>query len=237
MDQYAGTPALTIYDSGGSDALLDCSGYSVNQIIDLNPGHWSSLGGAVNNIGIYLTTNIENAIGGTGDDVFISNGSLIGTLTGGGGNDTFKATQAGLNLYTISGLSFGDKINFTDASFASFNYTFDGTALRYEGNTIWVSNNPHGAFQVSADTISEVDLTLIPLPPPDLNKVVGPQIMFALTGHTETSEAQFNFHAQYVPQTVSFYANVVHSADPGLGPLRISWLVPLVGYRVPKQFC
>ena len=146
-------PGATIYDSGGSDTL-DCSGYSVNQIIDLNPGHWSSLGGAVNNIGIYLTTNIENAIGGTGDDVFISNGSLIGTLTGGGGNDTFKATQAGLNLYTISDLSFGDKINFTDASFASFNYTFDGTALRYEGNTIWVSNNPHGAFQVSADTIS-----------------------------------------------------------------------------------
>jgi hypothetical protein len=50
------------------------------------------------------------------------------------------------------------------------------------------------------------------------DKLVGPEIMYALTGHTEISQAQFDFHAQYVPQTVAFYRDVVHSSDPALGP-------------------
>jgi serralysin len=41
--QYTGTPALTIYDSGGGDTL-DCSGYSQNQTIDLTPGAANSRG-------------------------------------------------------------------------------------------------------------------------------------------------------------------------------------------------
>jgi predicted Zn-dependent protease len=86
--QYAGlgTPALTIYDSGGSDTL-DCSGYSQNQTIDLTPGAFCSVGGYVHNIGIFTTTVIEGAIGGGGNDTIIGN-SANNTLTGGGGNDT-----------------------------------------------------------------------------------------------------------------------------------------------------
>ena len=62
---YSGAPAFTYYDTGGIDTL-DASGYSNNQTINLAPGSWSSIGGEVNNIGIYLSTTIENAKGGNG---------------------------------------------------------------------------------------------------------------------------------------------------------------------------
>ena len=99
---YNGTPAFTIYDSGGLNDTLDTSGYSTNQIINLNPGQWSSIGvnnnnniANVNNIGIYLTTIIENAIGGTGNDTITGNGAA-NILDGGAGNDTLNG-GAGVN--------------------------------------------------------------------------------------------------------------------------------------------
>ncbi|MBR0756673.1 M10 family metallopeptidase C-terminal domain-containing protein [Bradyrhizobium jicamae] len=83
---YTKAPALTIYDSGGTDTL-DCSGYSAAQTIDLHAGAFSSVGGLVHNIGIALNTTIENAIGGSGNDTLIANDSGC-TLSGGAGNDT-----------------------------------------------------------------------------------------------------------------------------------------------------
>ena len=85
---YTGTPAFTLYDSGGNDTL-DASGYSNNQTIDLTPGNWSSIGGETNNIGIYLTTTIENAVGGSGDDTILGN-DAANDLYGNAGADTLK---------------------------------------------------------------------------------------------------------------------------------------------------
>jgi serralysin len=84
--QYSGTPALTIYDSGGSDTL-DCSGYSQNQTIDLTSGAFCSVGGYVHNVGIFTTTVLEGAIGGGGSDSIVGN-NANNMLSGGGGNDT-----------------------------------------------------------------------------------------------------------------------------------------------------
>jgi serralysin len=83
---YTSAPALTIYDSGGTDTL-DCSGYSGAQTIDLHAGAFSSIGSLVNNIGIALNAVIEKAIGGSGNDRLIANDSSC-TLSGGGGADT-----------------------------------------------------------------------------------------------------------------------------------------------------
>src|SRR5205823_9581974 len=69
---YASAPALTIYDSGGNNTL-DCSGYSQNQLIDLVGGSFSNIGGLVQNICIYSTTVIQNAIGGSGNDTIYGN--------------------------------------------------------------------------------------------------------------------------------------------------------------------
>ncbi|WP_428675192.1 beta strand repeat-containing protein [Reyranella sp.] len=85
---YSGAPGFTYYDTGGIDTL-DASGFSNDQTINLSPGSWSSIGGEVNNIGIYLTTTIENARGGSGDDVITGN-TVANSLYGGGGNDTLK---------------------------------------------------------------------------------------------------------------------------------------------------
>jgi serralysin len=161
FNQYVGTPAFTIYDSGGSDTL-DCSGYWSNQTIDLNPGHWSSVGGYVNNIGIYLTTSIENAVGGHGNDLIIPNGSLVGTLTGGGGNDTFQGTMFGLSAYTITDMNVGDKLNFTNAALGTFSHTQIGTSLTYTGGySLTLSNNPIGHLIETPDpTYGGVDLKL-----------------------------------------------------------------------------
>ena len=83
---YASAPALTIYDSGGTDTL-NCSGYSQNQVINLAGGSFSNVGGLVGNVGIYTTAVIENAVGGSGADTITGN-SVANVLTGGGGNDT-----------------------------------------------------------------------------------------------------------------------------------------------------
>ncbi|OYU48978.1 MAG: hypothetical protein CFE31_06230 [Rhizobiales bacterium PAR1] len=83
---FTTAPALTIYDSGGNDTL-DVSGYTQNQLINLNGGSWSNIGGLIDNIGIATNTIIENAVGGSGNDTITGNGSN-NQLTGNGGDDT-----------------------------------------------------------------------------------------------------------------------------------------------------
>jgi serralysin len=66
---YYAAPSVTIVDSDGIDTL-DLSGYGFTQLLDLRAGHFSSAGGMRNNIGISTTTVLENAVGGTANDVF-----------------------------------------------------------------------------------------------------------------------------------------------------------------------
>ncbi len=83
---FTQAPSITIYDAGGNDTL-DVSGYTQNQLISLVGGTWSNIGGLFGNVGIYLTTVIENAVGGTGNDTIIGN-SVANFLIGNNGNDT-----------------------------------------------------------------------------------------------------------------------------------------------------
>jgi len=159
------TPAFTIYDSGGGDDTLDASGYSQNQIIDLRPGAWSSIGGLVNNIGISTTTNLENAVGGGGDDLIIANPVVFGRLTGGGGNDTFQSSLSGFSGDTVTDLGVGDRINFTDGN-GAFQYVWNATSLMYGNGSnnvaMSLSNNPRGHLIISMDPSGGVDLTMQP---------------------------------------------------------------------------
>ena len=125
---YSATPALTIYDSGGTDTL-DCSGYSQSQTIDLTPGSFCSIGGFTHNIGIFTTTVVENAVGGSGADTITGN-SADNVLTGGGsddnidggvGNDTAVYSGARAN-YTATLLANGS-IRLIDTRIASPNGT------------------------------------------------------------------------------------------------------------------
>jgi serralysin len=99
---YSQAPALTIYDSGGTDTL-NCSSYSQNQVINLTGGSFSNVGGLVGNICIYTTSVIENAIGGSGADTITGN-ATDNALDGGAGNDTLIGGVGNDTLYGGAGV-------------------------------------------------------------------------------------------------------------------------------------
>ncbi len=81
-------PVGVIWDSGGDDAILAPQN-ATPAIIDLREGHFSSLGGLTDNIGIAEGTVIERAFGGAGDDSITGN-SADNILGGKGGNDILR---------------------------------------------------------------------------------------------------------------------------------------------------
>lgn len=114
---YGTAPALTIFDSAGTDTL-DASGYGQNQMINLEAGTYSDIGGLNNNIGIAHNALIENAIGGSGNDTINGNGlaNLLkgnagtDTLNGGAGDDTL---DGGLGADVLDG---GEGVDLADYS-------------------------------------------------------------------------------------------------------------------------
>jgi Ca2+-binding RTX toxin-like protein len=78
-------PRFKVKDEGGIDTL-DFSGFAQNQIIDLHAGSFSDVGGMKGNVSIDSSTTLENAVGGTGNDLLIGN-QVGNRLKGGGGAD------------------------------------------------------------------------------------------------------------------------------------------------------
>ncbi|ACJ00508.1 Alkaline Protease, putative [Rhodospirillum centenum SW] len=119
-------PVVALWDAGGTDTL-DFSGFDTPSVLDLRQGAFSSGGGRADvpadyaaqgdsllkqNIAIAFGTVIENAVGGSGDDLVIGNevanrldggagaDTLVGaqgrdTLVGGGGDDLFRLVRSG----------------------------------------------------------------------------------------------------------------------------------------------
>lgn len=129
-------PAFTIVDTGGIDTL-DFSKYWGDQRIDLRGGKFSDLGQWKGNIGIYLTTVIENAYGGpdsdsiTGNKVsnILSGGTGEDVLNGLGGNDfltggddadTFKYARKGKIDHITDFADMIDVIDLSSVDFSSF---------------------------------------------------------------------------------------------------------------------
>ena len=114
---------MAVWDGGGEDTY-DLSNFTTNMTITLQPGEWSMvskdlvqhpwtpetaiLPGNINNTYLYvdpktgladLRSLIENAIGGSGDDLLIGN-QINNKLTGNAGNDTL---DGGLGEDTMTG--------------------------------------------------------------------------------------------------------------------------------------
>jgi serralysin len=139
---YAGsTPALTIFDNGGTDTL-DVSGYIQNQRIDLYADSHSDLGGEVNNIAIARGSVIENAIGGSGDDTITGN-AAANTLSGGGGNDTLIG---GAGNDTLIGGSGSDRGDYAAAASVILAVVSNGAGTIY------------GAADVGTDTLTSIEI-------------------------------------------------------------------------------
>ncbi|NDK98392.1 serralysin [Photorhabdus bodei] len=76
---------FTAWDAGGNDTF-DFSGFTQDQRINLNEASFSDVGGLKGNISIARGVTIENAIGGSGNDILIGN-DANNTLKGGAGDD------------------------------------------------------------------------------------------------------------------------------------------------------
>ncbi len=81
-------PIFCVWDGGGDDTL-DFSGFSQNQTINLNAESFSDVGGLKGNVSIAKGCLVENAIGGSGNDLLIANQGGC-RLKGGAGGDTLR---------------------------------------------------------------------------------------------------------------------------------------------------
>lgn len=118
-DGVARPVIFCVWDAGGNDTF-DFSGYGYDQKIDLNAEHFSNVGGSISNVSIARNVVIENAIGGSGDDLFYGNDG-VNRLEGRGGNDVFMADRGndildggdGVDVVSFAGTSTGLTIDLT----------------------------------------------------------------------------------------------------------------------------
>ncbi|MDB2682711.1 M10 family metallopeptidase C-terminal domain-containing protein [Alphaproteobacteria bacterium] len=93
-DQYDFTvnikPVVAIWDGAGTDTI-DLSGWSNTQLINLEAGAFSNVGGGTANLAIAYGAVIENAVGGSGTDTIYGN-AANNIISGGNGGDTIYAS-------------------------------------------------------------------------------------------------------------------------------------------------
>ena len=133
---------MTVWDGGGTDTY-DFSNYTTDLEVNLTPGEWTltaSAQRAVLGPGEYARGNIanamlhnnntasliENAIGGTGDDLIVGNQGA-NDLKGGNGNDSLKGLAGNDTMWGGSG---NDTCYFNVASTACV-VTYDASAQAY----------------------------------------------------------------------------------------------------------
>jgi hypothetical protein len=104
---------FAIWDAGGRNTI-DLSGFSTNQQIDLHQGAFSNAGALTGNISIAIGTLVQNAIGGSGNDYILGNGT-DNMLRGNAGNDTIIG-DIGQNtsVYAGAAKNYEVSINYRD---------------------------------------------------------------------------------------------------------------------------
>lgn len=140
--------AYTVFDSGGID-LLDYSGFTQNQTIDLRQGQFSNVGGRVGTIAIAVGTVIENAISGSGNDILRGN-DAANVLSGGSGDDSIFGL-GGDDVFVAEG---GDDLFDGGLGSDSISYASAAAAISVNGNTVTSQNNA-GGFGI--DTLTGIE--------------------------------------------------------------------------------
>ncbi len=96
-------PLFCIWDGGGIDTL-NLSGYTAGQMVNLNEGAFSDIGGFLANVSIAYGTIIENVVGGNGNDVIrLTSLNTNNAINGGGGFDRVVVTYTYGHGYGITG--------------------------------------------------------------------------------------------------------------------------------------
>jgi hypothetical protein len=151
--------AIIELDRATNTILWFADGLSTNALSIYNAALTASNQDEINLIQLALAGN-DTIAGNIGNDV-ISGFSGLDTLTGGGGNDIFSDTRAGHNGDTITDLSIGDAVIFSDASLATFTFSVSSNTLNYNGGSITLSGAPQGKFVASAASGGGVQLLLM----------------------------------------------------------------------------
>ncbi len=156
----------TIWDAGGNDTIV-WQATTQGATIDLNGGHWSSLGNPLtffddngnpipgqqtNTVAIYTTVTIENATGGDANDTLIGNnvnnvldgGAGADIMAGGLGNDTYIVDNVGDTVTENAGEG-------TDLVQSSVNYTL---GANIENLTLTGSGNLNGTGNTLSNVIT-----------------------------------------------------------------------------------
>ena len=121
--------AYTIWDAGGTDTF-DASHVNTNVTLDLTEGGYSSVG-LTTNIAIAYGAVIENATGGSGDDVIAGN-DANNILIGNAGDDTFFESNG--DDIIDGGADFDTAI--FDTAINNFNVYFYDSVTVFLQNTI-----------------------------------------------------------------------------------------------------
>lgn len=120
---------FAIWDGGGNDTL-DLSGFAQDQRIDLHDGTLSDVGGLKHGVGIAKNAIIENAIGGSGNDVLIGN-SANNNLSGNGGDDIIYGAEGADSLFGGAGKDSFIYRNKADSLLSSLGQKADGSAVNH----------------------------------------------------------------------------------------------------------
>jgi len=147
---------FAVWDAGGNDTLR-FDGYANNSVIDLRQGNFSSVGGLTGNIAIAIGAVIENAYGGSGDEVIYGNdvaNYLVGnggidTIYGFGGNDLLVAGPGG----AITLLVPQSTVHATIATALSVN---PYVSLAANGNITDSTTLPHATVRATANGTVDV---------------------------------------------------------------------------------
>lgn len=184
----------TIWDAGGNDTI-DVSNFSLSCNINLNQGEYSTISyhapdsswyDGYNNLGIAFNVIIENAIGGTGDDIFIGNtannmidGELgIDTVYYSSDRNNYTVTKNDYNSFVIRDMTgidgtdtiidiekiaFSDQVLFLDITkpYITFFSPADGnTNVALDANIVLTFNEPikadSGAIYIRTATAAGV---------------------------------------------------------------------------------
>jgi serralysin len=136
-DATHGPLIFAVWDAGGTDTF-DFSGYSNNQLIDLRQAAFSNVGGLTGNVAIAQGVVIENAIGGSGNDVLVSN-SAANVLDGGLGIDavSYVGASNGVVIDLASKITWDGHVHDTLISIENaIGSSFDDSLVGDAGNNV-----------------------------------------------------------------------------------------------------
>ncbi|MDD1014871.1 serralysin family metalloprotease [Pseudomonas rubra] len=183
-DFYSATSAsskivFSVWDGGGNDTL-DFSGFTQNQKINLNDASFSDVGGMIGNISIAKGVIVENAIGGSGNDLLIGN-AVANELKGGAGNDIIYGAGGGDKLWGGAG---------------SDTFVFAASSDSTPSNPDRIMDFVSGQDKIDLSAISAFAVNKLPL-----------QFVDAFTGHAGEAVLSFDQASNLGSLSIDFTGN------------------------------